>query len=59
MNPLVFMILRAERDLKAEQEKYLRKYDDLKASKPAPQPKQKTRKRFFFRLRSQKDCECS
>lgn len=59
MNPLVFMVLKAERDLKAEQEKYMPKYDDMKTSKPAPQLKQKTRKRFSFRLRSQKNCECS
>lgn len=57
MNPLVFIILRAERDLKAEQEKYMPKYDDIKTSKPVPQPRQKTRKRFS--LRSQKSCECS
>jgi hypothetical protein len=57
MNPLVFMILRAERDVKAEQEKYMPKYDDTKINKPAPQPKQKTHKRFS--LRSQKSCECS
>ena len=59
MNPLVFMILTAERDMKAQQEKYRPKVDDVKISKPALQPKQKTRKRLFFRLRSQKNCECS
>jgi hypothetical protein len=59
MNPLVFMILKAERDLKAEQEKYIPKYDDIKTSKLALQSEQKTRKRFFHRLRSQKNCECS
>ena len=54
MNPLVFMILTAERDMKAQQEKCRLQVDGVKISKPAPQPKQKTRKRFFFRLRSQK-----
>jgi hypothetical protein len=59
MNPLVFMILTAERDMKAQQEKYRQQHDEVKISKPAPQPKQKTRRRFFIRLRSQKNCECS
>lgn len=59
MNPLVFLILRAERDLKADQEKYLPKYDDIKTSKPAPHPKQETRKRSRSCVQSQKSCECS
>jgi hypothetical protein len=42
MNPLVFLILRAERDLKVEQEKYLPKYDDIKTSRPVPNPKKRT-----------------
>jgi hypothetical protein len=57
MNPLIFMIVKAERDLKAEQEKYMPKYDDIKTSQPAHQPKEKIRK--WFSLRSQKSCECS
>jgi len=59
MNPLVFMILTAERDMKAEQEKYRPQVDVVKISKPAPQLKQKTRKRFFIRLRRQQSRECS
>jgi len=59
MNPLVFMILTSERDMKAHQEEYRLRDDAVKISKLAPQPKQKTRKRLFFRLRSQKNCECS
>jgi hypothetical protein len=60
MNPLVFMIVTAERDMKAQLEKQRLQDDELEVSKPAPQQtKQKTRKRLFFRLRSQKNCECS
>lgn len=59
MNPLVFMILTAERDMKAQLEKQRLQDDELEVSKPAhQQTKQKTRKRLF-RLRSQKNCECS
>ena len=58
MNPLVFMILTSERDMKAQQEQDRLQGDEGKNGKSVPQPKQKTRKRFF-RLRSQKNCECS
>lgn len=36
MNPLVFMILTSERDMKAQQKKYRRQDDEVKISKPAP-----------------------
>jgi hypothetical protein len=54
------MILKAERDMQAELEKQKLRDDDIKISKPpGPRPNQKNRKRFIFRLRSQKNCECS
>ena len=59
MNPLVFMILTAERDMKARQEKDRLHADEVKPNKPVPQPKQKTRKRSLSRLQSQENCECS
>jgi hypothetical protein len=59
MNPLVFMILACERDMKAHQKAYRLQDDEVKISKPAPHIKQKNRRWFFYRLRQQKSCECS
>ncbi len=58
MNPLVFMILTAERDMKAQLEKQRQQDGEGKSQQTHHKPEQKTRKRFFFRLRSQKNCEC-
>ena len=59
MTPLVLMILKAERDMQTELEKERLQDDETKISKPVLQSKQKTRKRFTFRLRSRNNCECS
>ena len=59
MNPLVFMILTSERDMEAHQKEYKLHDDEVKISKPAPQPKQKNRRWFFSRLRQQNSCKCS
>ena len=60
MTPLVLMILKAERDMQAELEKQKLRDNDIKISKPpGPHPNQKDHKRFIFRLRSHKNCECS
>ena len=59
MNPLIYMLLKPEMELKAEQEKYLPKYDDTKIDKPLPQPKKKALKRFIARFQTQKNCEYS
>jgi hypothetical protein len=59
MNPLVFMILTSERDMKAQLEKRKLKEEEGKGDEPAPQPQQKTNKQVILRQHKQKSCECS
>ena len=59
MNPLVYMILTAERNMRVQQENYRQKVEAGIISESVPQPKQKNRKRIITHSQSQKECECS
>jgi hypothetical protein len=59
MNPLVFMILFAERELEIQRQKYRDQRPDRNLFEPAPRPRQKDRERSKKHARHQKPCECS
>ena len=59
MIPFVYTILAWEKalEMQLQEDKMQDAYE--KVSKPAPCHEQKSRKRFFFRMRQQKSCKCS
>jgi hypothetical protein len=59
MTPLIHIILTWEREMEISQQERKLHDSEVIINKPVPCHKQKSRKRFFSRLRSEKSCECS